>query len=110
MNKKFTLLSPACFLAIAFHKSKRNFLTYDWLNNYRLKIREKSNNKIDVDWDHDSVNYTMGFFSPIFSSNYNGVSCNFTALCCYYYDITQEISKKMIELVEDCVYSNIQVS
>ena len=104
MTKKFTSVTPACFLAIAFHKLKKNFIDYEWLNNYRSKIQEQSKNQIDVNWDHDSINYTMGFFSPIFSSNDKGVTCNLIALARYYHDIIQEISNKKVELMENCAY------
>lgn len=101
------VLSPASFLAVAFRESKKEDLDYSWLNDYCKSIQcmELANGPVDVSWDHDSVNYTMGYFSPVFSSNENGVHCNLEVLDLYYEDITQEMSRGVLKSVEDCAKS-----
>lgn len=99
-------LSPACFLAIAFHKCKKNFLDYDWLNVFHSNLQrmKMTNNKhIVVNWDHDSVNYTMGYFAPIFQANETGINCNLEILEVYYNYIVQEISEDSLNTIENCV-------
>jgi hypothetical protein len=100
-------LSPASFLAVAFRVSMREELDYGWLNTYRSSMRaiKLAGEPVDVSWDHDSVNYTMGFFSPLFSANATGVHCNLEILELHYKDITQEIDKKLLKSVQACARS-----
>lgn len=97
-------LSPASFLAVAFYSSKQEELDYGWLNAYRTSMRAEKldGESVDVSWDHDSVNYTMGFFSPIFSATASGVRCNLEVLNIYFKDITQEMDEKLLAFVRDC--------
>lgn len=100
-------LSPASFLAVAFHVSMQEELDYGWLNTYRSLMRriKLAGEPIDVSWDHDSVNYTMGFFSPLFSADTSGVRCDLEILKLYYKDITQEMDRTLLKSVQDCVKS-----
>ena len=102
-----TVLSPASFLAIAFREAKKNNLNYQWLNAYRLSLQaiKSAKGPVDVSWNHDSVNYTMGFFSPVFSSNEKGIHCNLKALNLYYEEITLEIGKDLLKSVQACAKS-----
>lgn len=94
-------LSPASFLAVAFRASKKEELDYGWLESCRTSMRAErfAGESVDVSWDHDSVNYTMGFFAPVFSANTNGVHCNLEALDFYFDDITRDIDKKLLAFV-----------
>lgn len=100
-------LSPASFLAVAFHTSNREELDYGWLNAYRSSMRmiRLAGESVDVSWDHDSVNYTMGAFSSIFSSNASGVRCDLDALKLYFNDITQEMDGELLSCVKNCAIS-----
>lgn len=94
-------LSPASFLAVAFRASNRDELDYGWLNSYRSSMRavKFDGELVDVSWDHDSVNYTMGFFAPVFTASSDGVHCNLEALDLYFDDITRDIDKKLLAFV-----------
>lgn len=98
------VLSPASFLAVAFHESKKEDLDYGWLNAYRSSMRaiKSVDGPVDVSWDHDSVNYTMGYFSPVFSTSKKGVHCNLKNLELYYEDMTQDVDKCLLESVQNC--------
>lgn len=103
-------LSPASFLAVAFRESKRGELDYGWLNAYRTSVRsvKVAGESVDVIWDHDSVNYTMGFFSPVFSTDENGVQCNLDALNHHFADITQGLDKALLTHVRKCAISCVK--
>ena len=58
-----------------------------------------SGEAVDVSWDHDSVNYTMGFFAPVFSTSSSGVHCNLEALDLYFDDITRDVDRKLLAFV-----------
>lgn len=98
-------LSPASFLAVAFDSLQREEIDYDWLNLYRSNLRKTQYNgeDIDVSWDHDMVNYTMGFFAPVFSCTDNGIRCNHDCLKVYFDDIVRELDKKLLKKLQHCV-------
>lgn len=100
-------LSPASFLAVAFRASNRDELDYGWLNSYRTFMRSAkfAGETIDVLWDHDSVNYTMGFFSPIFSASESGVRCDRNALNLYFSDITRGLDNALLTHIRHCAMS-----
>lgn len=98
-------LSPASFLAVAFNSLQREEIDYDWLNLYRSnlrKIRYKGED-IDVSWDHDMVNYTMGFFASVFSCTDNGIRCDQDHLRVYFDDIIRDLDKALLKTLKDCV-------
>lgn len=97
-------LSPASFLAIAFDMVRRDELGYDWLNVYRSFMQSRSYNgeRVDVLWDHDAVNYTMGFFSPLFSCAADGVHCDLESLDVYFEELTCDLDKKLLGQLRKC--------
>lgn len=100
-------LSPASFLAVAFRASHQEELDYGWLNCCRSSMRavKFAGESVDVAWDHDSVNYTMGFFAPVFSASTCGVRCNLNALDLYFDDITRDIDKRLLAFVRSRMIS-----
>jgi len=99
-----TVLTPASFLAVAFREARKADLDYEWLNAYRLSMRamKSEDGPVDVSWDHDSVNYTMGYFSPVFVANEKGVHCDLEVLELYYEDMTQEVSERLLKSIRAC--------
>ena len=98
-------LSPASFLAVAFDLLQREEIEYDWLNIYRSNLRKAQykGDDIDVSWDHDMVNYTMGFFAPVFSCTDNGIRCDQDCLKAYYNDIIRDLDKTLLRTLQHCV-------
>lgn len=101
------LLTPASFLAVAFRELKKIDLDYRWLNKYRVSVQEikSPEGRVDVSWDHDSVNYAMGFYSPVFTAKERGIRCNLKVLERYYKEITMEMGKDLLKSVQMCARS-----
>ena len=81
-------LSPSVFLALAFRHSNKNSMKYDELEFMRTKmitqLQSSGNETYEVDWRHDSVQFAMGFYSPVFHEEPDGVACNLEELNRYY--------------------------
>ena len=89
-------VSPGAFLAIAFNKTKKDNLPYSELEKYRKslqRIHASDKDTYDVSWDHDSYNFTMRFYSPVFKASPSGVACNLKELKHYFKTLVADIPK-----------------
>jgi len=80
-------LSPSVFLALAFSQSNKDLMKYEELERMRkviTQLKSSDHETYEVDWRHDSVQFAMGFYSPVFHEEPDGVSCNQDELKRYY--------------------------
>ncbi len=96
-------ISPASFLAIAFNKRRSASIAYSDLEACRQKmvgLRDGSSESYDVDWDHDSFLFTLGFYAPVFQDEGADMKCNLEALDKYFSVITSDIPREDVERLE----------
>lgn len=89
-------VSPAAFLALTFTALKTDRIHYSMLDGYRSLLRRqkttRGNVPYDVAWNHDSYNFTMGFYSPVFKEfDDSGIECNRERLKHFYDTLTADI-------------------
>lgn len=93
-------ISPASFLAMSFRKTKKKKLTYKQLEDCRIKVTHVSadeNEHYDVNWNHDSYLFTMGFYSPIFRDEGLCISCDHDELNRFYDLMISDLEGEEIE-------------
>lgn len=96
-------ISPASFLAIAFNKRRSASIAYSDLEACRQKmvgLRVGLSESYDVDWDHDSFLFTLGFYAPVFQDEGADMKCNLEALDKYFSIITSDIPREDVERLE----------
>lgn len=96
-------ISPAVFLALAFHKRRSSSIAYSDLEIFRKKmarIKLESTDGYDVDWNHDSFLFTLGFYAPVFQDEGADMRCNLKELDKYYQTITSNIPLEDISRLE----------
>ena len=74
-------VKPEKFLAVAFKETKKEKLKYSELTAIRRALDACTirGEALEVDWDHDAVNYALGFFSSVFTGESDGIRCNVEA-------------------------------
>ncbi len=96
-------ISPASFLAMAFKKRRSPTIAYSELEACRQKmvvLGSSSNESYDVDWNHDSLLFTLGFYAPVFQDEGADMKCNLEALDKYFSVITSDIPRADVERLE----------
>ena len=93
-------LSPSEFLALSFNLSKKKEMRYDELETIRQKLTKAycpDGDSYDVDWGHDAVQFTMGFYSPVFSEEDEGIQCDQAKLRRYYHNLLSGLQEADLE-------------
>lgn len=96
-------ISPASFLAIVFNKRRSASIAYSDLEACRQKMvgmRAGLNESYDVDWNHDSFLFTLGFYAPVFQDEGADMKCDLEALDKYFSVITSDIPPEDVERLE----------
>lgn len=96
-------ISPAVFLALVFKKRRSHSIAYSDLEVYREKmarIKLESTDGYDVDWNHDSFLFTLGFYAPVFQDDGANMRCNLKELDKYFRIITSSIPQEDISQLE----------
>ncbi len=100
-------LSPSVFLAIIFSQSKKNEMRYEDLEVLRKRLTQvkcaDSHEAYDVDWGHDAVQLAMGFYSPLFSEESDGISCNQDELQKYYSKLLSGLQEQELKKLEQAL-------
>ena len=87
-------LSPSEFLALSFNLSKKKEMRYDELET----IRQKLTKAYCPDGDsYDAVQFTMGFYSPVFSEEDEGIQCDQAKLHRYYHNLLSGLQEADLE-------------
>lgn len=101
---QYRLISPHCFLAIAFDgEDDADFIAYSKLNEFRDNLRKCPKDGvtiIDVDWNHDSYLMTMGFYGTVFHDDALNVYCKRDMLEQFFDVLIQELSVDELEFVK----------
>lgn len=82
------ILKPWQFLVLVFRhlaKTKPDYVSFAELTRYADYLKRVYS--VEVDWDHDSYNYTFGFYSPIFQEVHNGASTRAVGAKCDWYKL-----------------------
>lgn len=90
-------ISPGAFLAIAFNKTKKNNLCFSELERYRRELRRihaPDKDIYDVNWNHDTYNFTLRFYSPVFKAKSSGIECNQRNLSNFFKTLVSGIPEK----------------
>ena len=70
-----------------------------------VRIKLESTDGYDVDWNHDSFLFTLGFYAPVFQDDGAGMRCNLKELDKYFQIITSSIPQKDIFQLESAFVS-----
>lgn len=98
-------IKPEKFLAVAFETSKREKLKYSELSAIRQALvhSDIGGESIDVDWDHDAVNYAFGFYEPVFWREEECVVCNTEKMRANMTVIIGELEQSLRQEMARCV-------
>lgn len=98
-------VKPEKFLAVAFKESKKDKLKYSELTAIRqaLDACTVRGECLEVDWDHDAVNYALGFFSRVFTSESDGIRCNVEVMQQDWPFIVDEMDTTLHDEMNRCV-------
>lgn len=99
-------IAPASFLAVSFKKRKTKTLSYSNLESIRQKmsaVTTENGEPYDVDWNHDSFQFAMGFYANVFKRAGDGIECNFQNLDVFYDSLISALPaedvRKLIERI-----------
>ena len=82
-------------------------MRYEELEGLRKKLTQlicaEDHETYDVDWGHDAVQFAMGFYSPVFHEDTDGISCNQRELEKYYTTLLSGLKKQEREMLEQAL-------
>lgn len=97
-------MTPASFLAVSFKKRKTKSLSYANLECIRQKIsvvKTENGEPYDVDWNHDSFQFAMGFYAKVFRRADDGIECDLQSLDTFYDSLVSALpSEDVHRLIE----------